>query len=135
MYKIFYGILKKIPTEQQFELSLKKELDLRTVSFVNTIRTTEISENGDVIEYIPFRVSFRETDKFGNEKFILNEKTNEYEKAFKMSPVVNAYGKEMRIICEMEEYTPVKIVVREKIKGERTFYKLVCIQNQTLGKA
>lgn len=130
MYKIFSGVLKKIPTDEMFEKSLKNELNLKDVAFRDTIRTSN-SENK--IEYLLFRLSFQESTNDGQGKYVLNEDTQEFEKVYRMTPIIAAYSKELRIICELEEYHPVKIVVAEKEKNGRKQYDLVCIQDQAIG--
>lgn len=130
MYKIYSGVLKKVPTDEMFEKSLKNELDLREIKFKDTIR---LSTGENKVEYLLFRLSFQESTSDGQGKYILNEETQEFEKAYRTTPIIAAYGKEMRIICELEEYHPVKIVVFEKDRNGRKQYDLVCIQNQMTG--
>lgn len=130
MYKIFSGVLKKIPTDEMFEKSLKNEIDLKEITFKDTVRT---SAGENRVEYLLFRLSFQESTNDGQGKYILNEETQEFEKVYRMTPIIAAYNKELRIICELDEYHPVKIVVAEKEKNGRKQYDLICIQDQALG--
>lgn len=133
MYKVFSGILKKVPTEEMFDKSLKNEINLNEITFEHTIRKTKPENERESKEYLLFRLSFQEATGDGKGKYILNEATQEFEKVYRLTPIVAAYGKEMRIICELGEYHPVKIVVYEKIKNERKYYDLICIQDQMIG--
>lgn len=130
MYKVFSGVLKKVPTDEMFEKSLKNELDLQEVDFKDTIR---VSTGENQLEYLLFRLSFQESTREGQGKYVLNEETQEFEKVYRMTPVIAAYSKEMRIICELEEYHPVKVVVFEKQKNGKKQYDLICIQDQMVG--
>ncbi|MFV0288925.1 MAG: hypothetical protein ACK5HR_05715 [Mycoplasmatales bacterium] len=130
MYKIFSGILKKVPTEEMFEKSIKNEVDLKTITFEDTIR---ITNNDKKSEYLLFRLSYQEATGTGQAKYILNEETQEFEKVYRMTPIIAAYNKELRIICELGEYHPVKIIAIEKEKNGKRFYDAICVQDQLKG--
>ncbi len=130
MFKIFSGVIKKVPTEEMFEKSLKNEINLKEVTLEQTIRK---SNNEAQSEYLLFRLSYQESTQDGQGKYVLNESTQEFEKVYRMTPIVSAYNKEMRIICELGEYHPVKIVAKEFEKNGKRFYDLVCVQDQLTG--
>lgn len=131
MYKIFRGILKKVPTDELFDKSIKGEINLKNITFEDTIRKSA-TEKKD--EYVLFRLSYQESTNDGQGKYVLNEQTQEFEKAYRMTPIISAYNKEMRIICELGEYHPVKVVAKEIEKNNKKYYDVVCIQDQTKGK-
>lgn len=130
MYKIFSGILKKVPTEEMFEKSIKNEVDLKSITFEDTIR---ITNNEKKSEYLLFRLSYQESTGNGQVKYVLNEETQEFEKVYRMTPIIAAYNKEMRIICELGEYHPVKVIAIEKEKNGKKYYDTICIQDQLKG--
>lgn len=129
--KIYSGILRKVPTDEHFEQYKKNKLDLKKVKIKDTIR--EIEKNGEIIQYIPIKITYSEIDEHGNEKFILND-DGDFEKVFKYSPILYAYGKEMRILKSLNENHPIKLVVDEINLGEKIVYKIIAIQDQTQGK-
>lgn len=130
MYRIFSGVLKKVPTEEMFELSLKNELNLKDITFEDTIR---ISQNEEENQYLLCRLSYQEATSLGKGKYVLNEATQEFEKVYRLTPIMAAYNKEMRIICELGEYHPVKIVARENERNGKKYYDVVAVQDQTMG--
>ncbi len=130
--KILSGIIKKVLNEEQYKKLINKELTIDQIPLKATVRS-KINDEGDVIEYLPFRLSYREIDSYGNDKYIFNEEKQEYQKSFRVSPLIFAYGKEMRILLETEDFNPVKIVVEERIDGKDVIYKALCIQNQLAG--
>lgn len=130
MYKIFSGVIKKVPTEEMFEKSLKNELNLKEISLEQTIRK---SNNEAQTEYLLFRLSYQESTQDGQGKYILNEETQEFEKVYRMTPIISAYNKEMRIICELGEFHPIKVVAREIEKNGKRYYDLICVQDQLTG--
>ncbi len=132
MYKIFSGVLKKVPTEEMFEKSLKNELNLKDITFEDTIRK---SNNEKQNEYVLFRLSYQESTGAGQVKYVLNEETQEFEKVYKMTPIMAAFNKEMRIVCQLGEYHPVKVIAIEKEKNGKKFYDAICIQDQLTGIA
>ena len=67
-------------------------------------------------------------------KMFWNEKTGEKKQCYEVSPVLNAYGKEMRILLDMDEYSPIKVAVEEYQSENFKTYKVLCIQNQLSGK-
>lgn len=129
--KIYKGIIKKVPKEEHFELYNKGQLDLKTLNLIDTIQEFT-SEDGN-FSSLPIRLSYVELDRNGNEKFTFNEQADQYEKTFAATPILYATGKEMRILVEYGEYCPVKVVVQENSEADRTFYKVVCVQNQHHG--
>lgn len=131
--KIYQGVIKKVPTSEQFELVNKNEINLQELTLHDTIRSIE-KDDTKVSEVISFRVAYKEVDNSGKEKFIFNEKTGEYETIYKLSPIISAYGKELRIVLELGEYAPVKVVVTEKEAADSIYYNAVCIQDQRQGK-
>ncbi len=132
MMKILSGIIKKVLNEEQYKDLIAKKLTIEEIKLQGTVRT-KTNESGEIIEYLPFRLSYREIDNYGNDKYIFNEDKQEYQKSFRVSPLIFAYGKEMRILLETEDFNPVKIVVEERLEGKDVMYKAVCIQNQLVG--
>ncbi len=132
MMKILSGIIKKVLNEEQYKDLIAKKITIEEIKLQDTVRT-KTNESGEIIEYLPFRLSYREIDNYGNDKYIFNEDKQEYQKSFRVSPLIFAYGKEMRILLETEDFNPVKIVVEERLEGKDVMYKAVCIQNQLVG--
>ncbi len=132
MMKILSGIIKKVLNEEQYKDLIAKKLTIEEIKLQDTVRT-KTNESGEIIEYLPFRLSYREIDNYGNDKYIFNEDKQEYQKSFRVSPLIFAYGKEMRILLDTEDFNPVKIVVEERLEGKDVMYKAVCIQNQLVG--
>lgn len=129
--KIYKGIVKRVPKEEHFKAHEKGLIDMNDVKLIDTIINCS-GENGE-FEMLPIRLSYQELDSNGNEKFTFEEESGVYLKAYKQTPVLYARGKEMRILIELGEYSPVKIVVSEATKDEKVFYKVECIQNQHCG--
>lgn len=130
--KIISGIIKKVLTDEQYKRLTNKEVSIEEITLRETVRK-RVNASGEVVEYLPFRLSYREIDSHGNDKFIFNEERQEYQKSFRVSPIIYAYGKEMRILLETEDFNPVKLVVDERQEGENTYYRCVCVQNQLTG--
>ncbi len=130
--KIISGIIKKVLTDEQYRQLTNDEINIEDIKLSETVRK-RINDKGDIVEYLPFRLSFREMDNYGNDKYIFNESTGEYKKSFKITPIIFAYGKEMRILLETEDFNPVKITVDEISDDKGTLYRALCIQNQLCG--
>lgn len=129
--KIFKGIIKRVPKDEHFEAYDKGILDMGTVKLIDTL----IKCNGakGEFEMLPIKLSYTEVDQNGNEKYTYNEEQDVYLKSYKQTPVLYARGKELRILIELGEYNPVKIVASESTKDDKTFYKIECVQDQHLG--
>ncbi len=129
--KIFKGIVKKVPTDDHFKAYEQGLIEMSELKLIDTIRKYE-GENGE-FELLPIKLSYQEIDQNGNDKFIFDPDADVYIKSYKSTPTLYAKGKEMRILIELGEYTPVKIAVSEEIKEEKKYYRIVCIQNQHSG--
>lgn len=129
--KIFRGIIKRVPKDEHFEAYDKGILAMTEVKLVDTIITCK-GEKGD-FEMLPIRLSYNDVDKNGNEKYTYNEEQDVYLKAYSQTPLLYARGKELRILIELGEFNPVKVVVSETHKEDKTFYKIECVQDQHLG--
>ena len=57
----------------------------------------------------------------------------EFEKVYKLTPIIAGYGKELRILTSYGENVPVKVVVFEKEKEGKRLYDLICVQDQRVG--
>ena len=68
------------------------------------------NEDGEVVDYLPFKICYRDVDKHGKDKYIFNEEKNEYQPSYFYSPVIYAYGKELRILLELGIHAPIKVV-------------------------
>lgn len=132
MLKVKTGLIKKVLSDEQFELINKNLLNPKDITLIDTIKTYT-NKDGLEVEYIPIRLSSREMDKDGNEKFIFDTTKNEYLTSFAISKTMVAYGKELRILLELGEHHPVKVVVDEIEDGANTKCKIVCIQDQLIG--
>ncbi len=129
--KIFRGIVKKVPTDEQFESYNKGIIELSDVKLIDTLKKCK-GENNEY-EMLPIRLSYQEVDRKGNEKYTYDSESDIYTKVYKQTPVLYAYGKEMRILIELGEYAPVKIVCSSHGTDEKVFYRIECIQNQHMG--
>lgn len=129
--KIFKGIIKRVPSDEHFEAYEKGLIEISEVKLIDTIKKCD-GEKGE-FEILPIRLSYTEVDRNGNEKYTYNEEQDVYLKAYKQTPILYARGKEMRIIIELGEYSPVKVVVSETTKDDKVFYKIECVQNQHMG--
>lgn len=129
--KIFKGIIKRVPKEEHFEAYKSGILQMNDVKLIDTIITCQ----GQKSEFnmLPLRLSYQEIDKMGNEKYTFDSEKQEYFKAYKQTPILYATGKEMRIILELGEFAPVKVVTREEEKDGHTFHVIECVQNQSCG--
>ncbi|MFV0494802.1 hypothetical protein [Mycobacterium sp.] len=108
--KVFEGKILKVPTDQMFDDSLFGKLDLKKVTVEDTKRK---NVNGE--EYLLFRLSYNDS-------------------VYKMSPIVLAKGEEMNKLCKLGEYYPIKIEVKETMRGEKLFYDVITIADK-LGKS
>lgn len=129
--KIYKGIIKKVPKEEHFDEYHKGNLKISEVSLLDTIIKCQ-SEKGE-FELLPIRLSYQEMDSNGNEKYTYDEKADTYLKSYRQTPILYASGKEMRILIELGEFCPVKVVVKESIKDDKSFLNIECIQNQHQG--
>lgn len=129
--KIFKGIVKRVPKEEHFEAYEKGIIDMADVKLIDTVITCK-SEKGD-FEILPIRLSYSEVDKNGNEKYTYNEVDEVYIKAYKQTPTLYARGKEMRILIELGEFSPVKVAVSEQVQEDKVFYRIECVQSQHMG--
>ncbi len=129
--KIYKGIIKKVPSDEHFKDYEQGKLELSELSLVDTIKKIEY-DNG-VFEVLPIRLSYQEVDGNGNEKFIFDDDSDVYVKSYKQTPILEATGKELRILIELGEYSPVKVVVSEHEKNDSIYYNIECIQNQHCG--
>ncbi len=130
--KIISGIMNKVLIEEQFEDIATGKVNREDLTFMDTIKTYT-NANGEEVEYLPIRIASIDVDHNGKEKFIYDEDKKEYKKSYMSSQVLNLYGKEMRIALELGEYAPVKVVFSESQGNERTFNRVVCVQDQTQG--
>lgn len=129
--KIFKGIVKKVPKDEHFEGYEKGILEISEVKLIDTLIECK-SEKGN-FEMLPIRLSYQELDVNGNEKYTYDDEADVYLKAYRQTPTLYARGKELRILIELGEYSPVKIVARENVEGDKVFYKIECVQNQHCG--
>lgn len=129
--KIFKGIVKRVPKEEHFEAHENGIIEINEVKLIDTIIKCS-GENGE-FEMLPIRLSYQELDSNGNEKYTYDEQTDTYIKVYRTTPILYARGKEMRIIIELGDYAPVKVVVSETNSDEKVFYKIECVQNQHCG--
>lgn len=130
MYIVRSGLLSKVLKTEQYE-QLKKG-EITKVELVDTVREYENSD-GEVIQYLPFEICYKDTDKHGKDKYIYNEQTGEYEHSYFYSPVIYAYGKEMRILLELGEKAPVKVVYKEQWNDGDLYRTAICIQDNKKG--
>lgn len=129
--KMYKGIIKKVPTEKHFEDYSNGKIEIFDVKLKDTIITMQ-GENGE-FEVLPFRLSYMDVDKNGNEKYTYDDESDIYIKSYKQTPILYASGKEMRILLQLDEYSPVKLICSENVKDERTFLNVECVQNQHMG--
>ncbi len=130
--EIITGIINKVFTEDQFELVATGKIAREDIELQDTTRTYE-NNKGDIVEYLPIRISSKDVDKNGKDKYIFDEEKNEYQISYTTTQILNVYGKEMRIIKQLGEYAPVKVVIQKDKSNGRTYSKVVCVQDQTLG--
>lgn len=131
--KVITGVIKKVITDEQYELIKQDLLNGNEIKLNETVRRIE-TDREESYEYLPIRISYQDVDINGNEKYVYNEEKEEYIKSYVSSPILCATAKEMRILLELEEYSPVKIVYQEVLKNERKYFNIVCVQNQLSGK-
>ncbi|MFV0499639.1 MAG: hypothetical protein ACK5NF_06385 [Bacilli bacterium] len=129
--KIYKGIIKKVPNEKHFEDYNNGKLKMKDVHLKDTIIKMQ-GENGE-FDVLPIKLSYQELDSKGNEMFTFDTETEVYMKSFRQTPTLYATGKELRILCELGELTPVKLVVDEREQEDRIFLNITCIQNQRMG--
>lgn len=131
--KVLTGVIKKVLTDEQYELIKKDLIVYNDIKMIDTIKKVEL-ENGEFFEYLPIKLSYQDQDHSGNQKYMFDEEKNEYVKSYHTTKVIRATGKEMRILLELNEYAPVKIVYSEISRDNNNYYNVVCVQNQATGK-
>lgn len=131
--KTYRGIIRKVPTEKHFEQYEKGLIEMTDIKLADTIVKFK-GENGE-FEALPFRLSYQDLDENGNEKYTYDNEANVYIKAYKKTPILYATGKEMRILIEMGEFAPVKLMASENEREDKTFLNVECVQNQHMGLA
>ncbi|WOO89479.1 hypothetical protein R2F61_07255 [Mollicutes bacterium LVI A0078] len=129
--KMYKGIIKKVPTAKQFEDYNNGEIEIADVRLVDTI--VELDGKGGKFETLPFRLSYQDVDENGNEKYTYDSEAGVYVKAYKQTPILYATGKEMRILLELGEFNPVKLMVSENEREDKVFLNVECVQNQHMG--
>lgn len=132
MYIIRSGILNTVLTTEQYDEIKRGELNPQYIQMHDTIREF-VTKNNEVVEYLPFKISYKDTDRNGKDKYIFNEETKEFQPSYFYSPVIYAYGKELRILLELGVYAPVKIVYQEQWNDGNLYRTLVCVQDQRTG--
>lgn len=128
------GLVKRVLTDKLAESVKVGLVDPREIKLENTLI---VSRNSEGYEYsrIVIRLSERDLDDRGNEKFIYDSNKKEYVSVFKLSEPLHASGKELRVLLALGEHVPVKIVTeRKKAANGEYFNKIVCIQDQRTGK-
>lgn len=131
--KMYKGIIRKVPTEKHFEDYEKGLIEMSDIRLAQTVVKFQ-GENGE-FEALPFRLSYQDVDENGNEKYTYDEQSDTYVKAYKTTPVLYATGKEMRILIELGEFNPVKLMVSENEREDKVFLNVECVQNQHMGLA
>lgn len=129
--KIYKGIVKRVPKEEHFDAHEKGIMDISEVKLIDTVIKCQGEDRE--FEILPIRLSYQELDKNGNEKYTYDEEKDVYIKAYKQTPILYARGKEMRILVELGEFSPVKVAVTESHKDDKVFYQIECVQNQHCG--
>ena len=137
--KVYKGILKKVMSEEHYGEIKAGTKNHEEIKIQDTVRINTNNKTNEEFKSLPFRLSYKDVDSEGNDMYLFNDEAQEFQNVYRMSPIIHAYGKEMRILLEMEEYTPIKVVVEEKqaIVEQTTItnYKAICIQNQKSGLA
>lgn len=128
MYK---GIIKKVPSEKQFEMHENGECEICDLKLFDTITEKTINNQSEMV--LPIRLSYQDLDNNGNGKYVYDGSADVYIKAYRQTPILYATGKELRILVEYGEYAPVKIVVTEIEYDGKTINKIECVQNQHAG--
>lgn len=131
--KTYKGIIKKVPTEKHFEDYENGLIEMSDIRLAQTVVKFQ-SENGE-FEALPIKLSYQDVDENGNEKYTYDESSDCYIKSYKTTPVIYATGKEMRILIELGEYAPVKIIASENEREGKVFLNIECVQNQHMGLA
>lgn len=131
--RMYKGIIKKVPTEKHFEDYENGLIEMSDIRLAQTIVKFQ-GENGE-FEALPFRLSYQDLDQNGCEKYTYDSDADAYLKAYKQTPILYATGKEMRILIELGEYSPVKLMVSETDRENKVFLNVECVQNQHMGLA
>ena len=135
--KILSGIMKKVLTEDQYDELAKGTLSQQDIKLLDMVLGNfylNMEETKEEFRYLPFRISYKDVDLNGNDKYIYNDEKEEFQKVYRVSPIIYAYNKEMRVLLEMEDYNPIKVVVEDNGEENIVSYKLICVQNQLAGK-
>ncbi len=132
MYITRTGILKPILKPEQYDALKEGNINFDEINLSDTIREFETKDEKKV-EYLPFKISYKDVDYNGKEKYIYNEETQEFQVNYFTTPVIYAYGKEMRILLELGALSPVKIVYEETYQDKHLYRSAICIQNQRSG--
>lgn len=130
--KVISGVIKKVISDEQYELITKGIIKNDEIGLDDTVIINQGELNS--VEYLPIKLSYKEVDQKGQEKYTLDEETGEYKVLYKTSPILYAYGKELRILLTLKEYHPIKVCVKQETYNSKTRHKIVVIQDQTLGK-
>ena len=133
MYIIRTGLVKSVLTEQQYEMIKNDVIKPSEIKIEDTIRHY-VREDGEEVEYLPFKITYKDVDKNGRDKFVFNENNKEFEQNFFSSSTIYAYGKELRILLELGVMSPVKVVFKEQYRDDKLYRTVICIQNQRHGK-
>lgn len=131
--KMYKGIIKKVPTEKHFEDYENGLIEMSDIRLAQTVVKFQ-GENGE-FEALPIKLSYQDVDENGNEKYTYDSEADVYIKAYKQTPILYATGKEMRILIELGEFNPVKLMVSENEREDKVFLNVECVQNQHMGLA
>lgn len=129
--KVYKGIIKKVPSEKQFEMYQNGECEIFDLKLLDTIIEKTVNDKNDMV--LPIRLSYQDLDNNGNEKYVYDGSADVYIKAYRQTPILYATGKELRILVEYGEYAPVKIVVKEIEYNGKMINVVECVQNQHAG--
>ncbi len=132
MYIVRSGLLNTVLSPEQYEMLKNGVITTADIEIEDTIRQYK-NEDGEVVDYLPFKICYRDVDKHGKDKYIFNEEKNEYQPSYFYSPVIYAYGKELRILLELGIHAPIKVVYKEQWNDGDLYRTAICIQDQKTG--
>lgn len=132
MYIIRSGLVNTVLNASQYEKVKNNEMVGVEIPIEETVQIFTNDKN-EQVEYLPFKISYKDVDSNGKERYIYNDEKKEFQQNYFYSPVIYAYGKEMRILLELGNHAPIKLVYQEQWKDGKLYRTAVCIQNQRMG--
>lgn len=115
--KMYEGIIKKVPSDKNFEDYNKGKIDLSDITLKDTIISKRIE--GNEIDVLPIRLAYSKIERIKDMDV----------KSYMQTPILYASGSQIKELVNMGEYHPVKIVASIELDEHKSIYKINDIED------